>query len=111
MNKDSTSNEIRKGLLVLAVLNVIGAKKSYAGEILSALNKTEFSTQEGTLYPMLSRLKREGYINHEWVESKSGPPRKYYYLSESGLIKSKELSRYMDKLQIQLKSLGGSRNE
>lgn len=109
MNEDSTSNEIRKGLLVLAVLRVINVKKTYAAEILTSLNKTEFSTQEGTLYPLLSRLKREGYINHEWVESKSGPPRKYYSLSESGQQRLTELSKYMDKLQQELKILGGEK--
>jgi len=107
MNDDSTTNEIRKGLLVLAVLQVIGKKKSYAAEILTALNTSEFATQEGTLYPLLSRLKRDGLIDHEWVESVSGPPRKYYSLSQFGLERANELLGYMGKLQIQLKTLRG----
>ena len=105
MHEDSTSNEIRKGLLVLAVLQVIGRRRSYAAEILHALNKTEFETQEGTLYPLLSRLKREGLIEHEWVESISGPPRKYYELSTSGKERAKELLEYLAKLQSQLNAL------
>jgi PadR family transcriptional regulator PadR len=102
MNEESTSIEIRKGLLVLAVLQVIGQKKAYAAEILKALNTSEFATQEGTLYPLLSRLKREGLIDHEWVESVSGPPRKYYVLSEKGNQRTTELMSYMAKLHSQL---------
>lgn len=109
MKEDSTSNEIRKGLLVLAVLQVIGRKRAYAAEILAALNASEFATQEGTLYPLLSRLKREGLIEHEWIESLSGPPRKYYKLSHSGIDRAKELMNYMSVLQSQLKSLRGER--
>lgn len=111
MNEDSTSSEIRKGLLVLAVLQVISHKKVYAAEILQALNETEFSTQEGTLYPLLSRLKRDGLIDHEWVESKNGPPRKYYKLSKSGHLRSTELMEYVTKLRSQLKSLKGEKHE
>ena len=109
MKEDSTSNEIRKGLLVLAVLQVIGRRRAYTAEILSVLNASEFATQEGTLYPLLSRLKREGLIDHEWVESVSGPPRKYYRLSESGDRRAKELMDYMNKLQSQLNNLRGIR--
>jgi PadR family transcriptional regulator, regulatory protein PadR len=111
MNEDSTSSEMKKGLLVLAVLQVISHKKVYAAEILHALNETEFSTQEGTLYPLLSRLKREGLIDHEWVESPSGPPRKYYKLSKPGHLRSIELMEYVTKLRTQLKSLKGGKHE
>lgn len=107
MKEDSTSNEIRKGLLVLAVLQVIARKRVYAAEILSSLNTSEFASQEGTLYPLLSRLKRKGLIEHEWVESPSGPPRKYYKLSELGIARAKELMSYMSKLQTELRSLKG----
>lgn len=107
MNEDSTTTEIRKGLLVVAVLQVIESKQSYAGEILLALSETEFSSQEGTLYPMLSRLKREGYIEHEWVESSSGPPRKYYRLSKVGRVRLKELLGYMQRIRLDLRNLGG----
>ena len=100
---------MRKGLLVLAVLQVIGSKRAYATEILEALKVTEFATQEGTLYPLLSRLKREGYIDHEWAESKNGPPRKYYKLSPDGIKRIKELMSYIAKLQKELTSLGGNR--
>jgi len=109
MNNDSTVNEIRKGLLVLAVLQVIGTKKAYVAEILTSLNQSEFATQEGTLYPLLSRLKREGLIDHEWVESKNGPPRKYYKVSSAGSLKAADLLAYMDILRTQLTTLKGEK--
>lgn len=108
MKEDSTISEIKKGLLVVAVLQVISSKRSYAGEILAALAETEFSSQEGTLYPLLSRLKREGLIEHDWVESPSGPPRKYYRLSKTGLARIKELMQYVRRLSLDLKKLGGT---
>lgn len=107
METKSNENEIRKGLLVLAVLQVIDRQKVYAGELLTELSRTEFATQEGTLYPLLSRLKREGLIRHEWVESPSGPPRKYYSLSEAGKQRTTELLSYLHTLQKELKNLGG----
>jgi PadR family transcriptional regulator, regulatory protein PadR len=103
---DTSTNEIRKGLLVLAVLQALSSGKKYTAEILESLNTGEFATQEGTLYPLLSKLKREGYIDHEWVESQSGPPRKYYSLSESGNNRTTELMKYIKKLQQELTDLG-----
>ncbi len=58
--------EIKKGLLVPAVLRIISSHKCYAAQIIACLAETSFKTQEGTLYPLLSRLKREGLIQHEW---------------------------------------------
>jgi PadR family transcriptional regulator PadR len=108
MKNDSTVSEIKKGLLVVAVLQAIGKKKSYAAEILEQLQNTEFSTLEGTLYPLLSKLKREGLIDHEWIESKNGPPRKYYCLSQEGKDRSKELMSYIQKIQTELTIIGES---
>lgn len=83
-NLENNFDQIRKGLLEFAVLTVIESKKVYAADILEILDKTEFKTQEGTLYPILSRLRREGVMDYEWVESPSGPPRKYYCLTQTG---------------------------
>jgi len=80
MNIGKKSGQLRKGLLEFIVLKVIAEHKVYAADILTKLRKTEFSTQEGTLYPLLSKLRREGFLDYEWVESESGPPRKYYVL-------------------------------
>jgi PadR family transcriptional regulator, regulatory protein PadR len=89
---------IRKGLLEFAVLHVISGKKVYAADILAILMATEFQTQEGTLYPLLSRLRREGAVDYEWVESDAGPTRKYYRLTDKGKEQLAALRGYWKKL-------------
>jgi PadR family transcriptional regulator PadR len=89
---------IRKGLLEFAVLTVIASKKVYAADILAILITTEFQTQEGTLYPLLSRLRREGVVEYDWVESDVGPPRKYYRLTDKGKEQLGALRDYWHKL-------------
>jgi len=97
--------QIRKGFLELAILTLISARKVYVAEMLEALEKTEFKTQEGTLYPLLSRLRREGTVEYEWVESESGPPRKYYRLTPSGLTELEKLSQYSKHISTVISSL------
>lgn len=89
---------IRKGLLELVVLKIISNKEVYAADILTHLKKTEFETQEGTLYPLLSRMRREGSVEYEWVESEAGPPRKYYRLTKSGRDQLESLLTYWQDL-------------
>jgi PadR family transcriptional regulator, regulatory protein PadR len=97
---------IRKGLLEFVVLKVIAADKVYAADILNELNKTEFATQEGTLYPLLSKMRREELVDYEWKESESGPPRKYYELTAKGREQLRETSEYWQKINATVKSLG-----
>ena len=106
--ENNYQNEIRKGLLTAAVLQAISKKRCYANEILQELKPTPFSTQEGTLYPLLSKLKREGFVEHEWVESTGGPPRKYYSLSNKGNEYLNELITYVKSIVQELDQLGGS---
>ena len=68
---------IRKGLLEFLILKIVATGKVYVADILSRLSDTEFATQEGTLYPLLSRMRRDGLVDYEWQESDVGPPRKY----------------------------------
>ncbi|HVN26160.1 MAG TPA: PadR family transcriptional regulator [Candidatus Paceibacterota bacterium] len=96
---------IRKGLLEFVVLRVIASRKVYAADILKILDSTEFGTQEGTLYPLLSRLRREGLVEYEWIESDAGPPRKYYRLTAKGDEQRKVLERYWDDLTATIKNL------
>lgn len=96
---------LRKGLLEMAVLKVISARPAYAADILERLAATPFKTQEGTLYPLLSKLRREGAVSYEWAESVEGPPRKYYSLTNGGEGTLKELSDYFKTLQTSINNL------
>lgn len=89
---------IRSGLLEFALLSIISSRSVYVADILEALAETEFKTQEGTLYPLLSRLRREGLLDYEWKESEAGPPRKYYTLTAAGESYLKELCDYWNLL-------------
>jgi PadR family transcriptional regulator, regulatory protein PadR len=97
---------IRKGLLEFLVLKIIAADKVYAANILTELNGTEFATQEGTLYPLLSKMRREELVDYEWKESEAGPPRKYYELTAKGREQLRETSDYWQKISGTVKSLG-----
>jgi PadR family transcriptional regulator, regulatory protein PadR len=97
---------IRKGLLEFLVLKIIAADKVYAADILNELNGTEFATQEGTLYPLLSKMRREELVDYEWKESEAGPPRKYYELTAKGREQLRETSDYWQKISGTVKSLG-----
>jgi PadR family transcriptional regulator PadR len=85
---------IRKGLLEFLALKVIAAKSVYAADILAALVETSFATQEGTLYPLLSKLRRDELVDYEWQESEAGPPRKYYRLTPKGRGELAAVERY-----------------
>ena len=97
---------IRKGLLEFLVLKIVSAEKVYVADILKQLSETEFSTQEGTLYPLLSKMRREGLVDYEWKESDAGPPRKYYQLTAKGREQLHETLEYWGKISGTIKSLG-----
>ncbi len=83
-DSDEQNSQLRKGLLEMAVLLVISHGSVYASDILKKLKTNDLLMVEGTLYPLLSRLKKDGSLNYQWRESKNGPPRKYYQLTEIG---------------------------
>lgn len=97
---------IRKGLLEFVVLKIVGAQSVYVPDILRRLAETEFATQEGTLYPLLSRLRREGLVQYEWQESDVGPPRKYYRLTPDGQAQLTTLDQYWQQLNLTLSAIG-----
>jgi PadR family transcriptional regulator PadR len=99
-------NPIRKGLLEFVILRVIDTEKLYVAEMLQRLAATEFATQEGTLYPLLSKMRREDLVDYEWQESESGPPRKYYKLTANGRAALAELQAYWQHLNNTLLKLG-----
>ncbi len=75
---------MRKGILEYCILLVIENKPQYVSDIIENLEKSQMIVVEGTLYPMLIRLKNEGYLGYRWEESEQGPPRKYYELTGAG---------------------------
>ena len=99
---------LRKGLLELLVLQIVAAEKVYVADILKQLSTTQFATQEGTLYPLLSKMRREGLLDYEWKESEAGPPRKYYQLTPEGRAQLQETLDYWDEINRTVKSLGPS---
>lgn len=99
MNLENTKAQMRKGVLELCILNMISARDAYANEIIEELKKAELIVVEGTLYPLLSRLKNGGLLAYRWEESSSGPPRKYYTLTELGKSALKELTLSWNRLQ------------
>ncbi|MEI7578993.1 MAG: PadR family transcriptional regulator [bacterium] len=87
MNREyltTIEKEMRKGLIEFAVLSVIAKNKIYTSDMLNLLKEAQLITSEGTLYPLLSRLSREEAVSYYWEESPSGPPRKYYQLTNKG---------------------------
>ncbi len=84
MKIEKTNAQMRKGVLELCILSVISIQEVYASNILSALKNSQLLVVEGTVYPLLTRLKNDGLLSYRWEESTSGPPRKYYSLTEHG---------------------------
>jgi PadR family transcriptional regulator, regulatory protein PadR len=83
--------EMRRGILEYSILLIISKGKIYATDILKKLKEADMIVVEGTLYPLLNRLRSEGLLDYSWEESKSGPPRKYYVLTEIGKENLKQL--------------------
>ena len=106
MPPDEKFSAIRKGLLEFLILKIIAADKVYVADMLQRLANTEFATQEGTLYPLLSRLRREGLLDYEWRESDAGPPRKYYALTDTGRAHLSQLSEYWKSINATINQIG-----
>ena len=106
MSINERFSAIRKGLLEFLVLKIVSAEKVYVADILKQLSETEFSTQEGTLYPLLSKMRRDGLVDYEWKESDAGPPRKYYQLTAKGRDHLRETVEYWSKISGTVKTLG-----
>ena len=96
---------IRKGLLEFLLLKIIAADKVYVADILGRLAGSQFATQEGTLYPLLSRMRRENLVDYEWQESEAGPPRKYYRLTAKGRTQLSELNDYWREINRTIQKL------
>lgn len=92
MNIENTKAQMRKGVLEFCILSVLKEREAYTSEILETLKNAKLLVVEGTVYPLLTRLKNDGLLTYRWEESTSGPPRKYYGLTEIGKTFLNELS-------------------
>ena len=86
MKIENTKAQMRKGVLEFCILSILSKGDAYTSEILSQLKDAKLLVVEGTVYPLLTRLKNAGLLSYRWEESTSGPPRKYYGLTETGKI-------------------------
>jgi PadR family transcriptional regulator PadR len=98
MKIENTKAQMRKGVLEYCILSILRDEDAYVAEILDTLKDAKLLVVEGTIYPLLTRLKNAGLLSYRWEESTSGPPRKYYGLTETGKLFLKELSSTWDDL-------------
>jgi PadR family transcriptional regulator len=99
MKIENTKAQMRKGVLEFCILSILKDGEAYTSDILESLKEAKLLVVEGTVYPLLTRLKNSGLLNYRWEESTSGPPRKYYELTETGKLFLKELITTWDELQ------------
>ncbi len=98
MKTENTKAQMRKGVLEYCILLVLENKPLYVSDIIQDMEKSKMIVVEGTLYPMLTRLKNEGYLGYRWEESLQGPPRKYYEITETGKFFLNELGNAWSEL-------------
>lgn len=84
MNLENTQAQMRKGILEYCILLIISAQDAYVSDIINKLKASKIIVVEGTIYPLLTRLKNTGLLSYRWEESTQGPPRKYYNITENG---------------------------
>jgi len=107
MNIENQKAQMRKGVLELCILSIIAEKDAYASEIIYKLKEAKLIIVEGTLYPLLTRLKNDGLTTYRWEESKSGPPRKYFQITEIGRKVLNELKSGWQELAVAVEKITG----
>lgn len=103
----NTQSQMRKGILEFCILSIIRQGEAYPSDIVEKMKQANLRILEGTLYPLLTRLKNAGLLSYRWVESNSGPPRKYFLMTEKGLVFYEELKRTWNELSEAVHSLTG----
>jgi PadR family transcriptional regulator PadR len=98
MNASNTQVQMRKGLLEFCILHIIARGEVYASDMIEELTEAKMIVVEGTLYPLLNRLKNASLVSYKWVESESGPPRKYYSITDEGKVFLETLDETWDSL-------------
>ena len=105
MNIENTASQMRKGVLEYCILAIIKRGEAYPSDIIEQMKESGLNILEGTLYPLLTRLKNAGHLTYRWVESSSGPPRKYFSLTPQGEDFFKELESTWKELASAVDSL------
>ncbi len=111
MNIDNTASQMRKGVLEFCILSVIKQGEVYPSDIIEKMKAANLNIFEGTLYPLLTRLKNAEFLTYRWIESNSGPPRKYFSLTEKGDIFYKELEATWNELANAVKALSDAEQQ
>ena len=105
MKIENTKAQMRKGVLEYCILSILKDGEAYTSDILETLKNAKMLVVEGTVYPLLTRLKNSGLLAYRWEESTSGPPRKYYSLTETGKLFLNELNTTWSDLQTAVKKV------
>ena len=105
MDIQNTQSQMRKGVLEFCILSIIRQGEVYPSDIVDKMRAANLHLFEGTLYPLLTRLKNAGLLTYRWVESNSGPPRKYFSMTDKGLDFYGELERTWNELADAVKAL------
>jgi PadR family transcriptional regulator PadR len=98
MKIDNMKAQMRKGVLEMCILSLLSSEEMYTSDIIDRLRNAQLVVVEGTLYPLLSRLKNDGLLEYYWQESNSGPPRKYFRITEEGNNSLKELKKSWEEI-------------
>src|SRR5690625_2498085 len=98
MKIENTQSQMRKGILEYCILSVIRRQEAYPSDIIEKMKESELKVLEGTLYPLLTRLKNAGLLTYRWVESNAGPPRKYFSMTEEGEVFYQQLQETWEQL-------------
>ena len=105
MKIENTKAQMRKGVLEYCILSILKDGEAYTSDILETLKNAKMLVVEGTVYPLLTRLKNTGLLAYRWEESTTGPPRKYYSLTETGKLFLNELNTTWSDLQTAVKKV------
>ncbi len=110
MNVENTKAQMRKGVLEFCIMSLLSGQEAYTSEIIGTLKESKLLVVEGTIYPMLNRLKKEGLLTYRWEESTSGPPRKYYKITPLGEEFLRELRKTWHELQMAVEKTVSSKS-
>ncbi|MGO3184023.1 MAG: PadR family transcriptional regulator [Aequorivita sp.] len=110
MKIENTKAQMRKGVLEFCILSILKDGEAYTSDILETLKDAKMLVVEGTIYPLLTRLKNAGLLSYRWEESTSGPPRKYYSLTDTGKLFLTELNSTWSELQQAVNKVTSEKN-